>query len=153
MRSSLRQLLSRSRLSGSSRSTTKTSEANASEKSSEHNRSVKGKELARPSRDSVDETGPAQTLRRLTHRRASSDSKATSVSLSDVSETAVPAQASDRAVQVRPCFCEPRVAVTNMLTRWDNLLVVLVCATVIVLVLTAPVSFFLGRNSNNNRRT
>ncbi|KAF9805408.1 hypothetical protein SFRURICE_018299, partial [Spodoptera frugiperda] len=43
-----------------------------------------------------------------------------------------------------PCTCPP-TSVATVLTRWDNLLVVLVCATLITLMLSSPLSVFFGR--------
>lgn len=47
----------------------------------------------------------------------------------------------------RPCFCDPQTtseAMARLFNRWDNLLLLLVCAMVILLVLTSPVSIFFG---------
>ncbi|KAG6455668.1 hypothetical protein O3G_MSEX009335 [Manduca sexta] len=48
---------------------------------------------------------------------------------------------------LKPCLCDPRqqVSVSELLCRWDSLLVVLVCSMMIVLLLSAPLTFFLGQ--------
>jgi hypothetical protein len=51
---------------------------------------------------------------------------------------------------VRPCDCPDRenVPMAEILCRWDGLLVILVCAIVMMVVLSSPLSFLFGRRRN-----
>ncbi|CAG4982618.1 unnamed protein product [Colias eurytheme] len=46
----------------------------------------------------------------------------------------------------KPCVCDNERAARESGTRWDNLLIVLVCAVIIVYVLSSPLSFLFRRD-------
>lgn len=45
----------------------------------------------------------------------------------------------------RSCSCASAPDVTEFITRWDNLVLLLVCAVILAFMLSTPMSFFFGR--------
>ncbi|PZC85865.1 hypothetical protein B5X24_HaOG215227 [Helicoverpa armigera] len=112
------------------------------ERSSDHRKSsllAKGAGFLHRSRQRLQDSRPSRThsLKRRHSSEAKLDQGLSGLPVDEVTSD------SD-LVRLQPCTCE-NSSLAQVFTRWDNLLVVLVCATVIMLILSTPISVFLGR--------
>lgn len=85
----------------------------------------------------------------LTERKMEENLRKKAVSHSDVISSCndKPGLVDCETVVSKPCVCDRRtqVNVSDLFTRWDNLLLVLVCSLFVVILLSTPLNFFFAR--------